>query len=310
MSSSEDGAPVEDAHSKQQGVMRQFVRECREATPSWVWPEIDVLELPDPPVLDTPMLPPPSKYMRLHLWFCEQNEHEVSLSTEALANLIDGDPPARVYELLQGRRPPRSHAGWWENNPRKAHCRAWVNAGYGATGLTSPSGEWIFRYRRDEPWWQKDTRAEVLGRRVGPLRHIEVCATFCTYRIAKGLRLDGQEPVGVYITHSAVDGLFKVGIGSRPENRAKAQNSRKGRLEIVQTITVASRDCARAVEAVALNLTEPWRVIGNPWDTSGGRTEFWGDTGPLPDLAEIADRINPNIRLENPGVDSKLCSRT
>lgn len=265
-----------------QEYLRQRVRACREVTPSWMWPDVDLLELPDPPV-DVHVLPPPAKYRQLHAWFAAQSEYEVQISIAEVAELITGELPARIDELLHGRRPPRSHEIWWVNNPRKAHCRAWVNAGYLAAG----AGRFV---RESLP---RDTRAEVVGRRAGWLEHAGVCATRCPVVRYRG------EPAGVYISRSREYGLFKVGVGRSPEDRAAAQRTRSGETELVQVISVNSTSCAKGVEAVVLNLTEPWRIIGNPWHAGGGRTEMWSDTGALPNLVEIANRINPSMMMND-----------
>ncbi len=215
--SSESPRRFEDADDWQES-QRRRVRECRDMTPAWMWPDVDVLDLPDPPI-DVRVLPTPAKYRRLDAWFAGQTEDLVEIPITQLAELITGELPARIDELLHGRRPPRSHERWWVNNPRKAHCRAWVNNGYRAVG----AGTFVRKPLRG------DTRAEVIGMRTGWLNHAARCT--CTGQ-------DGEGPAGVYVTHLRELGLFKVGVGRRPEDRSKAQHTRGGKSELIQVVNV------------------------------------------------------------------------
>lgn len=131
------------------------------------------------------------------------------------------------------------------------------------------------------------TRAEYVEHRLNWLRHVTTCAT----SLHRGLHI---RAASVYLLHFPTVGLYKVGVTvSEPLKRIQA-NTHDRDPKVVEILPTRHRSCAGAVEAVVLNLTEPWRTFDDPWH-SDGYTETWSDNGPRPQLREIAYRINPAI---------------
>jgi hypothetical protein len=256
------------------------VRQLRELTPAWMWPDVDVTTLLQPPAIAAYPLPPPAKFRRLYEWLKAQSANEVSVERSQLEELVDGGLPA-------GATTGVCAGEWWTNNPRRPQARAWVNAGYLVTSSPRSGDLVLVRGRKRVP-----TRAEVVSERLIRMRHVTECSTsvHSTHKL--------NRPTSVYLVHMPRPGLYKVGIATDAAKRIRAQRNDR-QITTVQILDVRHRQCAYAVEAIVLNLTEPWRVIDDRWrSVAGGALETWSDEGPVPDLRDVADRLNPAIAVE------------
>ncbi len=251
-----------------------LVDELRAVSPEWIWPDVDFKTLPRPPAIEADPIPPPRKYRRLHEWFMAQTADPLVVEHSQADALVDGGLP-------EGRLPGCFARTLITNNPRKAFARTWVNAGYLVTGNSGSSAVFVRGYKR------VPTRAEVVRHRLVALHHVTKCATE---------RHDAghlNPPTSVYLVHLPDQGLYKVGVGVDAADRISRQRTGR-RIDVVQVLDARFKRCAWAVESIVLNLTEPWRVIDDRW-RSGGPLECWSDDGPVPDLREVADRLNPTL---------------
>lgn len=262
---------------QQQAQAWQMVRAVRASTPKWAWPEVDLEALPPPGVIDCDPAEPPEKFRRLHQWFIEQSDEQLEVPDELLDELITGGLP-------RGATTGKCAGEWWTNNPRKPQCRAWVNAGYLFTGEYWGNIRSFVRGTRPVL-----TRDQVVVPRLHWLRHLPVCPTSTHERE----RFD--RPTSVYIIHLPDLGLFKVGVSATLNRRMYAHAAGGRRHITLQTLTLQHRSCAYALEAVALNLTEAWRTFDDPWRCAGGYSETWSDDGPVPDLRQLTEFMNPSV---------------
>lgn len=256
------------------------VRELRASTPAWAWPDVDPESLPQPGCVVSDPPPPGPKFRRLHEWFAAQQDARLQVDLGVLDELVDGGLPAAATTGKCARE-------WWTNNPRKHYSRAWVNAGYAASG--NSTGATRCFVRGTTPIL---TRAQAIEPRLYWLPHLAVCAT-STHRADPFDRA-----TSVYIIRLLDVGLYKVGVSAAEALTRRIQSHGVGgrRVEVLQTVALAHRSCARAIEAVALNLTEPWRRFDDRWRAAGGGySETWSDVGPVPDLCDLAERMNPAI---------------
>lgn len=250
------------------------VDKTRRATPEWIWPAVDFASLPPLPAVAATPLPPPRKYRRLHQWLVDQNAHRLIVSSSRLEELVDGGLPPTAAGNYRNE--------WWSNNPRKGHVRAWVNAGYVLVDDGDESID-VRVFQRGQR--RRISRAEAVCPRLGPLRHVAACS------IAPHHRHSSDRPTSVYLLHLPGPGLFKVGISVDPAVRCHNHAGGGRRADLVQVVRAEHRECAFALESVVLNLTEQWRMLDDPWRCGAGATETWCDTGLVPDLAELAERM-------------------
>lgn len=260
----------------------QRVRQVRAETPSWAWPDVELDVLPPPDcVVSEPPAPAP-KWLRLHRWFAAQDAALLDVDLAVLDELVVGGLPAAATT-------GRCANEWWTNNPRKQYSRAWVNAGYLVTG--SRAGGMCHFVRGTKPML---TRAAAVEPRLFWLPHLMKCST----STHAGDPFD--RPTSVYIIHLFDVELYKVGVSAAESLSRRIQSHAVGgrRLEVVQTVEVAHRSCAHALEAAALNLTEPDRRFDDRWRAvGGGYSETWRDSGGVPDLRALAELMNPHVLL-------------
>lgn len=258
----------------------QRLRATRACTPAWAWPTCDVETLPEPDYVAADPPPPSPKYRRLHQWFAAQRETDVDVDLAVLDALVDGGLPAAATTGKCAQE-------WWTNNPRKQHSRAWVNAGYAVTGHRGGATRRFVRGAKPML-----TRAAAIEPRLNWLPHLALCP-------ASAHRGDPfDRATSVYIIHLLDVELFKVGVSAADalSRRIRSHGAGGRRLEIVQTLTVAHRGCAHALEAAVLNLTEPDRRFDDRWRAlAGGYSETWRDDGDVPDLRALAELMNPTI---------------
>lgn len=250
------------------------IAEMRAVTPEWIWPDVDFKTLPRPAAIEADPVPPPQKYQRWHEWFLAQTADPLLVEHRQADALVDGGLP-------EGRSPGCFPPTFWTNNPRKAFARTWVNAGYLVTGPGGGDAMFVRGHKR------VPTRAEVVRHRLVALNHVATCAT--EEHVVDRL----NPPKSVYLAHLPDQGLYKVGVGGDAADRISRQRNGR-RIDVLQVLETPFKRCAWAVEGIVLNLTEPWRVIDDRW-RSGGPLECWSDDGPVPDLREIAARLNPAL---------------
>jgi hypothetical protein len=264
----------------------EAVRRVRARTPEWIWPSIDFADLPEPIVMDSPLIEPPRRFRRLHRWFLDQQGDSVELSLDCLSALIDGGLP-------DGAVTANTAGEWWTNNPTRGQSRAWLNAGFvldreaSASARRSGWAEAMVVFHRQPR--RVETRAEMVSRRLFWLAHI--------------LRCEGEShtwdfhdrPTGVYLLRSRESGLYKVGVSVNVAKRLRAHTSHGRQVDVVATLDCPHRMCAYLIESVVLNLTESWRVVGGWNPAAGGHSEGWSADGPVPDLAALAHRINADL---------------
>lgn len=252
------------------------VRAVRASTPRWAWPPIDFETLPEPGEIKCDPVAPPKKYQRLHQWFNEQRTERLEIAIEQLNELVTDGLPAGATTGTCARE-------WWTNNPRKHHCRAWINAGYLVTGDRCGNTRTFMRGARAVP-----TRDQIVVPRLNWLRHLPICRTSTHENDLY------DRPTSVYIIHLNNAGLYKVGVSAALTRRMYAHAVSGRQFTTVQTLPLRHRSCAYALEAVVLNLTEQWRTYDDPWRCSGGYIETWSAAGAVPELRHLAEMMNPN----------------